>query len=152
MTLIALDIGKYKTGFAVTDESETMAFPKDIVDTPKLSETLKKIIKEYEPRMIVLGHSVFEGEDNEIMKLVYETRDFIRENYREIPTTLQDESFTSMESRKLFSYVEGMKRGTVATKGKSFNEQIDNTAAMLILERYLAKNKKPQIVEDDDEE
>src|SRR5690242_542857 len=120
MTLIALDIGKYKTGIAITDESETMAFPKGIFDTKKLEQAIEKFILEYSPRMIILGHSLYEGEDNEIMTLVYQVRDLVRNNHREISTTLQDESFTSMESRKLFTYNEGMKRGTVARKGKSF--------------------------------
>lgn len=144
MTLIALDIGKFKSGIAITDESETMAFPKGIFETKKLYETIEKFIKEYQPRSVILGHSLYEGEDNEIMKMVYEVRDYVRENHRDIKTTLQDESFTSMESRKLFVYNEGMKRGNIAKKGKSFNEHIDDTAAMLILERYLAKQEKTQ--------
>ncbi len=142
MTLIALDIGKYKSGIAITDESESMAFPKGIFETKNLQKTLEKFITEYQPRVIVLGHSLYEGEDNDIMKLVFEVRELVRSNFREVATTLQDESFTSMESRKLFTYNEGMKRGVVAKKRKSFDEHIDDTAAMLILERYLAKNKK----------
>lgn len=75
--ILALDVGSKRIGYAVSDESQTMAFPRSFFATrpeEKVFEHLRKIVREEGISQIVIGVPL--GEDNEETKSSAKIRHF----------------------------------------------------------------------------
>ena len=59
MIIMSVDLGKARTGIAVSDPSNTFAFPKDVITeyhTDRLIEKICQKAKEYSAERIVVGY------------------------------------------------------------------------------------------------
>lgn len=130
MSYIALDYGKKYIGIANSDPDGVLAFPVSVIaNNSNTLEVILSLIKEKEIKGIVIGDSVDEaGEKNMIQKYAEEFGTLLKEK-TDLPVYYENESFTSSHARHAF---EG-----VSQKGR-----IDSSAAALILQRFLDKKNR----------
>lgn len=126
MRYLGIDFGTKKVGIAYSDESATLAFPYTILKTDKnLVDSIVKIIAEKEAEALVLGESYnAKNEENEVMVDIRKFKTEL-ETKIQIPIYMEKEYLTSMEARR---YQDKM--------------IVDDSAAALILQRFLDKEKK----------
>lgn len=127
MRFLGIDYGGKRVGVAISDDGGRIAFPKGIFpNDDKLIDSILSLVEEEKIEEIVLGESMdYNGLPNRIEKEVNTFLDKIK-NKLNIPINRQREFFTSVEARKL-----GDMRGDVSS--------VDDSAAALILQRYLDK-------------
>ncbi len=139
MIIMSVDLGKARTGIAVSDESESFAFPKKVIteySTEKLILKICDCAKELGAKRIVVGlPKNMDGslgtraqECTEIAKRIEETSG--------IEVVLWDERCTTLSAHVALNYTN--------TTGKKRKEVVDAVAAVIILEDYLGfkKNKR----------
>lgn len=139
MIIMSVDLGKARTGIAVSDESESFAFPKKVIteySTEKLIPKICDCAKELGAKRIVVGlPKNMDGslgtraqECTEIAKRIEETSG--------IEVVLWDERCTTLSAHVALNYTN--------TTGKKRKEVVDAVAAVIILEDYLGfkKNKR----------
>ncbi len=124
MTILALDYGTKRTGVAVSDASETLAFPKEVIENrghANLIESVKALCVAENARMIVLGHSRdSKGKDNAVMEHVHLFKTELEAGVA-LPVIFQEESWSSAEASRY--------------QGNIIN--LDASAAAIILQRFL---------------
>ncbi len=132
--IIALDYGSVRTGIAVTDELQLIAFGLCTVDT----KNLLSFLKEYRAKESI--DTIVVGEPKQMNNLPSESEKFIlpfieklQTEFPGIPVVRQDERFTSkMAQRSLIE--SGMKK-----KKRRNKALVDEVSATLILQAYLDK-------------
>ena len=134
MRFLGIDYGTKRIGVAVSDENIILAFPKGILPNDlNIFKNLEEILKTENVSEIVVGESVdFKGQENVVSK---EIEIFISElkNKFNLPVHKQKEFLTSVEDRG-----EGGKEKNNDRKIKrEGSKKIDDSAAALILQRYL---------------
>lgn len=124
--ILGIDYGSKRVGVALSDEEGRVAFPKAILENnSQLIDKLKIFVKENTIRAIVIGESFKStGEENKIMADAREFAKRLGED-AELPIFFEKEFFTSVEARR---YAE--------------HPEVDDSAAALILQRYLDRDKK----------
>lgn len=139
MVVLSIDVGTVRTGVAVSDKSESFAFPKTVVterNREKLLERLVEVIKETEAEEIVVG--LPKNMDGSEGFKAEECRNFAEalKNVVSLPVSLWDERCTTVLAHDALS------RNNI--KGKKRKEVVDAVAAVMILEDFLKfrKNKK----------
>jgi putative Holliday junction resolvase len=126
MRKLGIDYGTKKIGLAMTDEAGNMAFPHEVV--PNNQDFVAKVLALIEQKAIteiIIGHSLDgEGKENEVHQAV---KDFMTDLTLQtpIPIHLEPEQFSTQQATKL--------------QGK--NDQTDASAAAIILQSYLDKQK-----------
>lgn len=135
MKYLAIDYGKKKVGIATSDDGGEMAFPCMVIENNKnLLIEIKQLCKELKIGAIVMGESLDQnGKPNIISK---DARAFAvqLEDVLDLPLSFEKEWMTSVHARAM-------------QEGK---EIVDDSAAALILQRYLDKKNKV-VAKDDDE-
>lgn len=144
MRILGIDYGEKRVGIAVSDEGRKIAFPKIIIlNDNKLFEKLEKMIKENDVSGIVVGESTnFKGAPNLISGNI---DTFIKQLSLKFKLSVfrQKEFLTSVEARKDISPKGTLNNKQSHTKVKTKEKKyIDNSAAALILQRYLDKINK----------
>ena len=136
MKILGVDFGTKRIGLAISDDGGTLAFPKEVIlNDQKGLERIEQIIKEEKVVEIVIGESMnFSGEKNKVM--VQAEKFFADcEKLFMLPTHWQKEFLTSVEAHG--------RKGKEANNARPINfkkpEQLDASAAALILQRYLDK-------------
>lgn len=126
MRYMGIDYGAKRVGIALTDEGGSMAFPHTTLAAGgALLKELERIIGEKKVGAIVIGHSLTtKGEENMIQKSVNELVLDLTLGTG-LPVHLEPEWFSSIEAMRFQT-----------DRGKK-----DESAAALILERFLAKKK-----------
>ena len=116
-----------------------MAFPKGIIlNDEKSLKKINVIITEENIAEVVIGESLdFKGEKN---ALWYKVENFINELKKKVrsPIQKQKEFLTSVEART----IEGKEKNNARKIKKEVNKKIDDSAAALILQRYLDQKNK----------
>lgn len=125
MRHLGIDFGVKKIGIALSDEEGLMAFPHTVVkNDARLFEYLKDVIKENRVRRIVIGASLnFKGKENPVMKNIHAFME--KSGSFKIPLVLENEVLTT----------------SAALRSGTKKELIDASAAALILQTYLDKQK-----------
>ncbi|MCX6702048.1 MAG: Holliday junction resolvase RuvX [Candidatus Zambryskibacteria bacterium] len=122
MKYLGIDFGSKRVGLAISDETNSYAFPLMVLNNSNnLTEELVEICKKNNVEEVVVGESKdFSQKDNEIMK---EIIPFVKDlkNSLDLPIHMHPEFLTSQEAERL--------------QGK--NEMHDASAAALILKSYL---------------
>ena len=146
MKYLGIDFGTKKIGFAESDDDGRLAFPLMISpnDRMLLPDTLE-LIREMKYSAVVIGESVNQkGKLNEIAKLARAFGSEL-ENAMDVRVFFEKEWFTTVEARK--------------QPGREGDHEVDDSAAALLLQRYLDKVNGPTLstdevfdVEDDTEE
>ena len=134
--LLAIDLGKKRTGIAVTDQLNLIASPLDFVDTNKLWQYLGDYLKKEEVTGFVVGMP--KKPDNSDTDMTAPAKNLIKKlkkTFPGIPVHAQDERYTSKLA--LSAMIEGgMKKKDRRIKGNA-----DKISAALILQAFL-ENKE----------
>ena len=139
MIILAVDLGKARTGIAVSDNGESFAFPKTVIteyNTQKLIEKIAAAVKEAGAELIVVGKPKnMDGSEGNRARECAEIAEKIQEKTG-IQTVLWDERLTTVSAHTALNYTD--------TRGKKRKEVVDAVAATIILEDYLRfrKNQK----------
>lgn len=137
MRYLGIDYGKKRVGIALSDEEGTLAFPKTILKNEKsLTREILDIVQKENVMEIVLGASFDEfGNPNEIMADIEKFKTLL-EKESGLPVHFQKEAMTSVHARNF--------RDEMRDDGRrrpQKNEAIDASAAALILQRFLDREK-----------
>lgn len=124
MKLLAIDYGSKRIGLAVGDTENKIAFPRGILEnSPRILDAIKDFCKKESIGKIIVGLPLsLSGQDSVQTK---EIRMFVERLQKQItvPIELIDERLTSTQAHKLHPE----------------KKKIDDIAASLLLEQYLAK-------------
>lgn len=129
---LGVDYGKERVGIAVSDETQTMARPLEVLPIKpfrKFLGAMKRLIREQEVSCIVVG--VPRNMDGSYGPSAEAARDFatrLRETLT-VPVETFDERLTTVQASKSLR-----EAGKDARKQKN---QIDSAAAQIILQTYL---------------
>ncbi|MDR0222175.1 MAG: Holliday junction resolvase RuvX [Oscillospiraceae bacterium] len=136
MKILAVDYGEARTGFAVCDEGEIIAFPLCTVHEKNFGRLLEKtvsIIKENNIGEVIVGDPVnmdgSRGEKSEKCALFAEKL----QRKANVPVFVRDERLTTVVANQIMNEVN--------RRGKKRRDTIDAAAAALILEDYIAYRK-----------
>jgi putative Holliday junction resolvase len=136
MRYLGIDYGSKRVGIAISDEEGTLAFPhKIIANNLELVDTIHNICGENEISAIVLGESHdLSGVPNKIMGSIEEFKRNL-EAELDLPVYFQKEFLTSVFARGN----DGKKENNARKDKKEKGVKVDDSAAALILQRYLDK-------------
>ncbi|MBQ1231522.1 MAG: Holliday junction resolvase RuvX [Clostridia bacterium] len=137
MIIMSVDLGDARTGVAVSDQSETFAFPKGVIfeyNKDKLLDKLSEKARELKAELLVVGFpknmdgSVgFKAQECEA--LANKLKDMTG-----LPLVLWDERCTTISAHTALNFTD--------TRGKKRKNVVDAVAAVIILEDYLKYRKK----------
>lgn len=139
MIIMSVDLGKARTGIAVSDSLESFAFPKAVINeynTEKLVAKINDYSLELGAELIVVGlPKNMDGSEGFRAQECKEIAEKIKEaTQKEI--VLWDERCTTVSAHTALNYTD--------TRGKKRKNVVDAVAAVIILEDYLSyrKNKR----------
>jgi putative holliday junction resolvase len=136
MKYLGIDYGTKRVGVAVSDDSGTMAFPRAVVPAVEALATAVALVKAEGIQAIVLGESKnFAGQHNEIMGSIEQFKKELAE-VTGLPVEYEQELFSSAMAARQFAPDEASR------KAHPSQEMLDASAAAIILQSYLDKNKK----------
>lgn len=136
MIIMSVDLGKARTGIAISDSTENFAFPKDVIteyNTDKLIDKICNKANEYSAELIVVG--LPKNMDGSIGFRAIECNE-IAEKIREKSmkeVVMWDERCTTISAHTALNFTN--------TRGKKRKEIVDAVAAVIILEDYLNYRK-----------
>lgn len=124
--ILCIDYGEKRVGVALSDQSETLAFPHSVLPNKKtLTEDVAVLAKKENANIVVLGYSSdLHGNDNPIMERIHGFKKEL-ENIAGIPVIFEQEWLSSQE----------------ASRFTGANDMIDASAAAVILQRFLDKKR-----------
>lgn len=136
MKYLGIDYGTKRIGVAVSDESGSFAFPRQILSTGEMAlAELVDLIGSEGVGKIVVGKSVdLKGDRNAVME---DIDAFVEELYRltGVPIELEDERFSSSAVRAF----DWSKPVATPRRSEKKTDPIDDRAAAVMLQRYLDK-------------
>ncbi len=124
--ILGIDYGTKRIGIAISDEGRQFAMPLTVIGhSPELGSEIEKIALDNEAKEIVLGESRdYKGKPNKILLDSMEFKDDLES--RGFTVTFEPEFMTSVQAERF--------------QGKT--EMSDASAAALILQSYLDRNKE----------
>ena len=129
MVILAIDPGGVRTGIAVCDAGERLAFPVCVIEErsrKKLAERIREIALERRAEEIVLGYPRnMDGSEGESARNSNELAERLREATR-LPVVLRDERGTSITAHGYLNNTD--------TRGKKRKAVVDAVAATIILQ------------------
>lgn len=134
MRYLAIDYGRKRTGLAISDPTETIVSPLDVVkDQKELFAKVQQLVKTEKVNAIVLGLPLnMDGSTGPQAKLVKKFANLLKKHI-DIPIYFQDERLSSFAAEEEIAEIE------IARKAKK--EKLDAVAAAHILELFLEKKK-----------
>lgn len=136
MIILAVDLGKARTGLAVCDKGELLASPLGTIEEKhmeKVAEKVAVIAKERKAELIVVGlPKNMDGSEGES---ALNARAFAQQLQElcMLPVEMQDERGTTITAHNFLN--------TTDTRGKKRKKVVDAVAATIILEDYLNYRK-----------
>lgn len=136
MKIMSVDLGKARTGIALSDEGESFAFPKEVITEYNEERLIAKVAakaKELGAALIVVGHPKnMDGSEGSRAQECAAIAKKIGEQSG-IETVLWDERCTTVSAHTVLNFND--------TRGKKRKETVDAVAAVMILEDYLRFRK-----------
>lgn len=136
MIILAVDLGKVRTGIAICDKSEILASPVEVItehNREKLADRIAEICKERKPEQLVLGlPKNMDGSEGESALAAREFGKLLMEKTN-LPLDFSDERGTTITAHGYLNNTD--------TRGKKRKNVVDAVAATIILEDYLRKRK-----------
>ncbi len=136
MIIMSIDLGKARTGIAVSDPNESFAFPKTVINeynSEKLVEKIKAVANELSAELIVVGlpknMDGSEGERADECRKIAEKIAFQTQK----KVVMWDERCTTISAHTALNFTD--------TRGKKRKAVVDAVAAVMILEDYLSFRK-----------
>ena len=136
MIIMSVDLGKARTGIAVSDSGESFAFPKTVIteyNTERLVNKISALANEYGAELIVVGYP--KNMDGSLGSRAEECKEIAEKigSVSRKDTVLWDERCTTVSAHTALNFTD--------TRGKKRKEVIDAVAAVIILEDYLKYRK-----------
>jgi putative Holliday junction resolvase len=136
MYIMSVDVGTARTGVALSDKTESFAFPKGVIteyNREKLIEKLALTAKDLGAEMIVVGYPKnMDGSEGFKAKECAEAAEALAKATG-LPVELWDERCTTISAHTALNYTD--------TRGKQRKQVVDAVAATIILEDFLARRK-----------
>ncbi len=133
MKIMSVDLGKARTGIALSDESENFAFPKEVIteyNEERLVDRVAAKAHELGAALIVVGYPKnMDGSEGDRAKECAAIAEQIKQKSG-IETVLWDERCTTVSAHMVLNFND--------TRGKKRKQTVDAVAAVMILEDYLA--------------
>jgi putative Holliday junction resolvase len=140
--ILALDLGTTTVGVAISNEEETLVFPREVIRFKKDNyysarmQVLDLVNKENIAK-IVLGYPLnADGREGNRVESVLRFKKDLETANPNLVIELEDERYSTLEARDRL-YEAGLNHQKV-------NDRVDSVAAEIILERYL-KNKEHKL-------
>lgn len=132
MKILSVDFGDVRTGLAISDESEFLASPVEVVrqtNSDKLAEYIANKAKELCAGMIVVGYP--KNMDGSAGERAQKCESFAKQlsEISGLKADLWDERCTTMSAHVFMNYTD--------TRGKKRKNTVDAAAACIILQDYL---------------
>ncbi|MCC5928192.1 MAG: Holliday junction resolvase RuvX [Cyclobacteriaceae bacterium] len=134
---MAIDLGKKRTGIAVTDPLQIIATPLTTVSTHEVYAYIKEYILREEVEYIVVGMPL--KEDNTDTHMTSQVRQFVRyleKNYPEKKIFTEDERYTSKMA------LEAMITAGSTKKDRRDKGNLDKISAAIILQSFMDRMKR----------
>ena len=132
MVIMAVDLGKARTGIAICDKTELLASPLTQINEynrEKLLYKISDIAKEKRAELLVVGlPKNMDGSEGESAKNARSFADELAEKTG-LPVDMQDERGTTITAHNYLNATD--------TRGKKRKSVVDALAATIILEDYL---------------
>ena len=134
MKFLGIDYGTKRVGVSISDEGNTIAFPKEVIKNDEnVFKNILEIIASENIGEIVIGESLDQkGEKNKIFSKVEDFINKLSENTN-VKIYKEKEFFTSFEAHDRQGKERFADRKTKINK----TENLDSKAAAVILQRYL---------------
>ena len=136
MIIMSVDLGKARTGIAVSDSTESFAFPKGVIteyNTDKLILKLCEEINKNNAELIVVGYPKnMDGSIGFRAKECAEIAEKLKTQCNK-EVVLWDERCTTVSAHTALNFTD--------TRGKKRKDIVDAVAAVIILEDYLNYKK-----------
>ena len=132
--ILAMDYGKKRCGFAISDENQSIAFPLETVENKEIYQYIKNIIQEENIVKFIVG--LPRTNSNDLFNLENEIKLFIKKiklDYPNLGIFREDERFTSSIAKLLIA-----KSDLKKTKREN-KKLIDKISATIILQSFLKK-------------
>lgn len=130
--IVALDFGLKRTGIAISDESESFAFPLETIDSKDIIVKIRDLIKSDKIAIIVLGlPRNLDTSDTHITGNVLQLKSVIEKSFAELKVELVDERFTSRMAS------DSMHIAGASKKQKKDKALVDKVSATIILQSFL---------------
>ena len=130
--IIAIDLGKKRTGLAVTDPLKIIATALETVDSNELIGYLKKYIAKEPVEKILIGYPLnFDNSPTDATPLVEKFIIKFGNVFPQMPVEKIDERLTSKMASQAISGM-GLKK-----KDRGKKELIDTVSAVMMLQEYL---------------
>lgn len=130
--IIAIDFGLKRTGLAITDELQMIAFGLETVDSKNLMNYLITLFQREKIEKIILGEPKrLDGSEAHVTQNVYLLKEALEKQFQDIPVILHDERFTSKMA------FDAMIAGGLKKKQRQDKAMIDKISATIILQEYL---------------
>lgn len=133
MIIMAVDLGKVRTGIAVCDSGESFAFPRGVIteyNSERLAERITAAAKENSARLIVAGlPKNMDGSSGSRAEECRAQAKLIAERSG-IPVVMWDERCTTVAAYTALN--------AAGTYGKKRKQTVDAVAAVMILEGYIS--------------
>ena len=135
MKIIGIDFGLAKVGLAISDPSGVIALPLKVIrykNKEDLISELKNISEERDVKKFVIGYPIsMDYKENEMTKIIDNFKqDMENVNFEVV---LEDERLSSEYAKKIM-----IEQDVKVSRNK---EMVDLTAASIILQTYLDRNK-----------
>ena len=130
--VLAIDYGKKRCGFAISDEDQSIAFPLETVDNKEIYQYIKNITQNENIVKFVIG--LPRTNTNDLFNLESEIKLFIKKikiDYPNLGIFREDERFTSSLAKLLIA-----KSDLKKTKREN-KKLIDKISATIILQSFL---------------
>ena len=136
MIIMSVDLGLARTGIAVSDSTESFAFPKTVIheyNREKLIDKICALVAEYGAEEIVVG--LPKNMDGSMGERAVTCKEIAEEigNKSGKKTVLWDERLTTSAAHNVLNMND--------KRGKKRKEIVDAVAAVIILEGYLASKR-----------
>lgn len=132
MKIMAVDLGKARTGLAVCDPGEMLASPLVVLPSwnqEKLLEQIAELAKEHRIAQMVVGLPLnMDGSQGESAQNALAFAELLREKTG-LPVDMKDERGTTISAHNYLN--------TTDTRGKKRKAVVDAVAATIILQDYL---------------
>lgn len=136
MKYLGIDYGTKRIGLALSDDTGSLAFPHAVVPAGQGAlSAIDAVIKKEGVQKIVIGESRdLSGKANAVMEDIGQFKKDL-EDLSGLPVEYQTEFFTSTQAARQFAPEPGSR------KKNPSHDTLDASAAALILQSYLDKNK-----------
>lgn len=140
MVILAVDLGKARTGIAICDKGEMLASPLGTITDRNLERVADKIaeyaVQRKAEKLVVGLPKNMDGTEGESAQNARAFAQLLSEKCG-LPVDMQDERGTTITAHSFLNVTD--------TRGKKRKQAVDTLSATIILEDYLNKRKNQRI-------